>query len=99
MYDRPLTEKGFTANRLAVFNSEAKTLRWVEGLPATEKISSFGTQVHVEGGYTYIAITTTDDYASVYRIAPNVSSTAVVAHKSLGTDVTKIDAIGKLVAN
>ena len=99
MYDRPLTEKGFTANRLAVFNTEAKTLRWVDGLPATEKISSFGTQVHVEGGYTYIAITTTDDYASVYRIDPDVSSTAVVAHKSLGTDVTKIDAIGKLVAN
>lgn len=99
MYDRPLTEKGFTANRLAVFNSEAKTLKWVEGMPATEKISSFGTQVHVEGGYTYIALTTTDDYASVYRIDPSASSNVVLATKALGTDVTKIDAIGKLVAN
>lgn len=99
MYDRPLTEKGFTANRLAVFNTEAKTLKWVEGMPATEKISSFGTQVHVEGGYTYIALTTTDDYASVYRIDPSASSNVVLATKTLGTDVTKIDAIGKLVAN
>ena len=96
---KAIREKGFTANRLAVFNSESKTLKWVEGMPATEKISSFGTQVHVEGGYTYIALTTTDDYASVYRIDPSVSSNVVLATKALGTDVTKIDAIGKLVAN
>jgi hypothetical protein len=53
----------------------------------------------VEGGYTYIALTTTDDYASVYRIDPSASSNVVLATKTLGTDVTKIDAIGKLVAN
>lgn len=96
MYDRPLSETGFIANQLAIFNSAEKSLKCVDGLPAKENITSFGTQVHYEAGVAYIAITTNNDYASVYVIRPDSNPIAI---KGLQTDVTQINAIGKLLAN
>ena len=40
MYDRPLTETGFVATDLAIFDAEAKRLTFVGGLPSN--ISSIG---------------------------------------------------------
>ena len=42
MYDRPLTETGFVANQLAVFDVSTGKLTAVEGLPSAELISGFG---------------------------------------------------------
>lgn len=96
MYDRPLSESGVIANQLAIFNSAKKTLKWVDGLPEKENITSFGTQVHYEAGVAYIAITTSNDYACVYVINPD---NIPLATKGLQTDVTEINAIGKLSSN
>ncbi len=53
MYDRPLTETGFAATDLAIFDAEAKRLTFVGGLPSN--ISSIGKTTYAKMGmYTYL---------------------------------------------
>lgn len=86
MYDRPLTEKGFAATDLAIFDAETKKLTFVSGLPSN--ISSIGKTTYVKDGNVYIAINITDGDPAIYKIA---TSTAL-AFKGLtidnATDIT-----------
>lgn len=93
MYDRPLTESGFTANQLAVFKGETGQLTYVDGMPETEKISSFGNAVYNENGKVYVTVTTTDGYPSIYVIDP----TTATASKGVTVEATQINGVGLLL--
>lgn len=93
MYDRPLTESGFTANQLAVFKGETGQLTYVDGMPETEKISSFGNAVYNENGKVYVTVTTTDGYPSIYVIDP----TTATASKGITVEATQINGVGLLL--
>ena len=93
MYDRPLTESGFTANQLAVFKGETGQLTYVDGMPETEKISSFGNAIYNENGKVYVTVTTTDGYPSIYVINP----TTATASKGVTVEATQINGVGLLL--
>lgn len=92
MYDRPLTEIGFTANQLAIFKAGDKKLTYVNGLPATELISGFGNSPYVEHGKAYVTVTTTEGYPAIYKIDPATAT----ATKGLTVEATQLSAVGKL---
>lgn len=92
MYDRPLTETGYVAKELAVFQASTKKLTYVTGIPSADLISSFGNTPYSDNGYTYMAISTNDGHPAVYKIDP-VSATAV---KGTTVEATQITGIGKL---
>ena len=92
MYDRPLTETGFTANQLAIFKAGDKKLTYVNGLPATELISGFGNSPYVEHGKAYITVPTTEGYPAIYKIDPATAT----ATKGLTVEATQLSAVGKL---
>ena len=93
MYNAPITpEKSMTANKLAIFDAEAGTLKYVTGLPASENISGFGSAPYSEGGKCYITVTTTNDYPAIYVI-DNVSA---VATKGITVEATQISGVGRL---
>lgn len=93
MYDRPLTESGFTANQLAVFKGETGQLTYVDGMPEAEKISSFGNAVYNENGKVYVTVTTTDGYPAIYVIDP----TTATASKGITVEATQINGVGLLL--
>lgn len=93
MYDRPLTESGFTANQLAVFKGETGQLTYVDGMPETEKILSFGNAIYNENGKVYVTVTTTDGYPSIYVIDP----TTATASKGVTVEATQINGVGLLL--
>ena len=93
MYDRPLTESGFTANQLAVFKGGTGRLTYVDGMPETEKISSFGNAIYNENGKVYVTVTTTDGYPSIYVIDP----TTATASKGVTVEATQINGVGLLL--
>lgn len=68
MYDRPLTESGFAATGLAVFDADTKKLTYVAGLP--EDIISLGKNVFTQNGNVYIPVNVKDQYPAIYRIDP-----------------------------
>lgn len=68
MYDRPLTEKGFAATDLAIFDAGTKKLTYVNGLPAN--VSSIGKTVFTQKGKVYIPINVEDGYPAIYAINP-----------------------------
>ena len=92
MYDRPLTETGFVANQLAVFDASTGKLTAVEGLPTPELISGFGYAPYCENGYAYIAVTTTEGYPAIYKIDPATAT----AKRGVEIQVTQITGVGKL---
>lgn len=93
MYDMPLAPATtMTASRLAIFDAESASLRYVEGLPSAERISGFGTAPYSEDGKCYIAVTLTDDYPAVYAI----DAVTAVATKGLTVEATQIGGIGSL---
>ena len=93
MYDRPLTESGFTANQLAIFKGETGQLTYVEGMPEAEKISSFGNAVYNENGKVHVTVTTTDGYPAIYVIDP----TTATASKGITVEATQINGVGLLL--
>lgn len=93
MYDRPLTESGFTANQLAVFKGETGQLTYVDGMPEAEKISSFGNAVYNENGKVHVTVTTTDGYPAIYVIDP----TTATATKGITVEATQINGVGLLL--
>ncbi len=94
MYDRPLTETGFTANQLAVFKGSTGKLTYVSGMPSPELISGFGTAPYTENGKAYIAVTTTEGHPAIYVIDPSTAT----ATKGVTIEATQIAGVGKLKA-
>ena len=93
MYDMPLAPATtMTASRLAIFDVESASLTYVEGLPAAERISGFGTTPYSEDGKCYIAVTLTDDHPAIYAI----DAATAVATKGLTVEATQIGGIGRL---
>lgn len=92
MYDRPLTETGFVANQLAVFDASTGKLTAVEGLPTPELISGFGYAPYCENGQAYIAVTTTEGYPAIYKIDPATAA----AKRGVEIQVTQITGVGRL---
>lgn len=92
MYDRPLTETGFVANQMAVFDVSTGKLTAVEGLPTPELISGFGYAPYCENGHAYIAVTTTEGYPAIYKIDPATAT----AKRGVEIQVTQITGVGKL---
>lgn len=93
MYDMPLAPATtMTASRLAIFDVESASLTYVEGLPAAERISGFGTASYSEDGKCYIAVTLTDDHPAIYAI----DAATAVATKGLTVEATQIGGIGRL---
>lgn len=90
MYDRPFSQTGFTANRLAIFKAEDQKLTYVTGMPAS--ISGFGNTPYVEEGKVYVATTSSEGNPAVYVIDP-VSAQAT---RGLEVQATQITGIGKL---
>lgn len=95
MYDRPLTETGFTAKELAIFKGEDKKLTYVTGMPSTDIISGYGNTPYSENGTVYVAVTTTDgNQPAIYKIDPKTAS----ATKGLTVESEQISGVGKLTA-
>ncbi len=94
MYDRPLTESGFTANQMAVFDAAAGKLIYVSGLPSADILSGYGNAPYMENGKAYIAVTTTEGYPAIYNIDPITA----VATKGVTVQATQISGVGKLKA-
>lgn len=80
---------------LAIFKGESGEYRLVtEGLPDSDKISSFGTPFS-SGKYTYIPVVTTDGNSpALYKIDPQTGK----ATKGLVIDAEEVVAAGKLSA-
>ena len=93
MYDSPLEPgKTMTANRLAIFDAATESLQMVDGLPAADVISGFGTAPYAEAGSIYIAVTTTNDYPAIYVIDIDTAH----ATKGLVVHATQIGGVGRL---
>ncbi|WP_102407497.1 DUF4374 domain-containing protein [Parabacteroides bouchesdurhonensis] len=93
MYDRPLTETGFTANQLAIYKGEDKKLTYITGMPSTDIISGFGNTPYTEDGIAYIPVTTTDgSQPAIYRIDPKTA----MATKGITVESDQITGVGKL---
>lgn len=90
MYDRPLTETGYSATELAIFKAEDQTLNYVGGLPST--ITGFGNTPYIEDGIAYVAVTVSDGNPAIYAINPKTAE----ASKGLEVEATQITGIGKL---
>lgn len=94
MYDSRFEPgKTMVANQLAIFDAESMAMTYVSGLPATDKISSFGNTPYTEEGKTYIAVTTTDSYPTIYVIDNN----SAIATKGLTVMATKVGAVGRMM--
>ena len=94
MYDSRFEPgKTMVANQLAIFDAESMAITYVSGLPATDKISSFGNTPYTEEGKTYIAVTTTDSYPTIYVIDNN----SAIATKGLTVMATKVGAVGRMI--
>lgn len=92
MYDRPLTEEGFVANQLAIFNAANQKLTYVTGLPSAELISGFGNTPYVENGTVYMTVTTTEGNPSIYKINP----ANAVATQGATIEANQVSGVGKL---
>ncbi|WP_286527823.1 DUF4374 domain-containing protein [Duncaniella freteri] len=88
MYDRPLSDKNFTATDLAIFNADDKKLIFVKGLPSN--ISSIGKTVYAKNGNVYIPINITDGTPAIYKI----NTATAQAVKGLTIDATDITGFG-----
>ena len=88
MYDRPLTESGFAATDLAIFDANSGTLTYVDGLPAD--VTSIGKTVYTQNGCVYIPINCDSDYPAIYRIDP----TTAKATKGLTIEATEVTGFG-----
>ena len=88
----PAGSSELKANALAVYDTEARTLRPVAGLPPT--LSSIGKTPYMENGSAYIAVTTTSGYPAIYRIEPSTAT----ASKGLVVKATSLNGVGRLEA-
>lgn len=85
-----MTESGFVATDLAVFDASSRKLTFVQGLPSG--ISSFGKTVLVNNGSVYIAINVENSYPAIYRIDPSTAKAA----KGVTVEAVEITGFGYL---
>lgn len=92
MYNKafPAGSSELKANALAVYDTEARTLRQVAGLPST--LSSIGKTPYMENGKAYVPVSTSDGYPAIYCVDPATA----VATKGLTVEATSLDGVGKL---
>ena len=91
MYDAPITSSTKTANQLAVFNAENKTLTAVTGLPSD--VTGFGSTPYFENGYAYVSVNTESGYPAIWQINPQSG----VAMKTLTVNgATTLTGIGRI---
>ncbi len=93
MYDRPFSETGYTANRLAVYNTSSRRLTYVTGLPSSDLISGFGKNIYSEGTTAYLAVTPTEGYPAIYAIDGPTAS----AVRGLEVQCSSVGGAGKLL--
>lgn len=93
MYDRPFTEAGYVATRLAIYSGEARKLTYVTGLPAVETIVSFANDPYVEDGKVYMPVMVTEQSPAIYVVDP-VTASAVKGVTVSAADV--ITSVGRL---
>ena len=86
----PAGSSELKANALAVYDTEARTLRQVAGLPST--LSSIGKTPYMENGKAYVPVSTSDGYPAIYCVDPATA----VATKGLTVEATSLDGVGKL---
>lgn len=91
-----LESKGLGATRLAIYKGSTKSFNYVTGLPAADKITSFGSTPYCENGVAYIPVSTSDggEYQALYKINPTTNS----ATKGLTVKTASISSVGKLTA-
>ena len=92
MYDRPLTQTGYTANQLAIFKAGTQKLTYVTGLPSTDLISGYGNAPYADNGFAYMPVSTTEGHPVVYKIDPVTAQ----ATKGVTVEATQISGVGKL---
>lgn len=93
MYDRPLTETGFTANQLAIFNVSSKSLTYVSGTPEASNVAGFGNTPYIENNNAYIAISTLDgQQPAIYKI----NGATATATKGISVNAESVSSVGKL---
>lgn len=92
MYDRPLTETGFVATDLAIFDAKTRQLTYVRNLPA--EIESIGSNVYTENGKTYVILNVKDQFPAVYSINPSTAT----ATKGLTIEANAVTGFGYLTA-
>lgn len=90
MYDRPLTQKGFAATRLAVFDAQTGRITDVSGLP--DNVSAFGKTVYTEPGKIYVAVNFTEGYPAIYA----VDTMTATAKRGVTVAATEISGFGRL---
>ncbi|MDR1201652.1 MAG: DUF4374 domain-containing protein [Tannerellaceae bacterium] len=90
MYDKPFTETGYVASKLAVYKGEDKRFTYVTGMPSD--ISTFGSTPYFENGIAYMPVTTTNAQPALYCINP----VTAVATKGITVESESIGAAGKL---
>ena len=96
MYDRPLSETGFVATEMAVFQGSTKQLNYVSGLPSADVLTGFGNTPHVEDGKIYVTVATTDaSQPAIYEINPSTA----IATRGLVVESDAVTAVGKLTYN
>ena len=94
MYDKPLTETGFQALELAIFNATTKELKPISGIPNASEITAIGNTPYMENGVAYVPITTTTGKPAVYKVDVKTATASV----GLLMDATQISSVGKLIA-
>ncbi|SHF81272.1 DUF4374 domain-containing protein [Dysgonomonas macrotermitis] len=95
MYDRPLTQTGYTANTMAIYDAANKKLTNVTGLPGADVLSSFGSTPYFEDGKAYVAVAATNAAnPSVYVI----DAATAKATKGITVEAASISAMGKLTS-
>jgi hypothetical protein len=92
MYDKPFSQAGFVATRLAVFKGETGKLTYITGLPPHETIASFGNTPYFENGKVYMPLLVTGQDPAVYII----DSTTATAVKGISVKADAITSVGKL---
>jgi len=92
MYDRPFSEIGYAATRLAVFKGETGKLTYITGLPSTETITSFANTPYFENGKVYIPVMVTGQDPTIYVI----DAATATAVKGLSVKANSITSVGKL---
>jgi hypothetical protein len=90
MYDRPFSQTGYTANRLAMFDGTTGKLTYIKGLPDESTITGFSKNVYNENGKTYVIIVTETGYPAVYCI----NHSTATATRGLEIQATTCTAIG-----
>ena len=90
MYDRPFSESGYAATKLAVFKGDTGKLTYITGLP--ESITSFSSAPYFESGKIYMPIMVTGQDPAIYVI----DAAAATATKGISVKANSITSVGKL---